>query len=269
MNVAIEQLTLRYPRAERAAVAGVSLTVAAGELLCITGPNGSGKSSLLRGLTCLMPAEAGHVRLDGRDIGAWEPRELARAMGVVTQREETVFPLRVSEFVMLGRYARLGAVAGPGPDDRSAVARALHDTDLGAFAGRRVDSLSGGEWQRARVARALAQEPTLLVLDEPTAALDIRHEMELFLLVRTLVDAGLAAVVVTHHLNVAARFADRLLLLAEGSTAGYGTPADVLEPGRLSRVFSWPVAIGAWIDHAPQVVPLRTPPAGGAAAPKG
>jgi iron complex transport system ATP-binding protein len=166
--------------------------------------------------------------VDGRPVGNWRRDELARAVGVVTQREETVFPLRVGEAVMLGRYARLGPLAAPGPEDRAAVADALRRCNVAGLEARRVDELSGGEWQRVRVARALAQAPRALVLDE-----------------------------LTHQLNLASRFADRLLLLHEGRPVALGRPAEVLTQDALTRVFRWPVAIAAWSDGSPQVVPLR------------
>ncbi len=129
--------------------------------------------------------------------------------------------------------------------------------DVSTLAARRTDTLSGGEWQRVRVARALAQDPRLLILDEPTAALDVRHEMEVFELVRRLAVEGIATLLVTHHLNLAARYVDRLLLLDEGRLAADGRPADVLTPGVVARVFAWRVAITQWCDGAPQVVPLK------------
>jgi iron complex transport system ATP-binding protein len=125
------------------------------------------------------------------------------------------------------------------------------------LANRPIDSLSGGEWKRVRVARALAQEPRALVLDEPTASLDIRHEMELFELIRQLVDTGLAGLVITHHLNLAARFADRILLLDRGAVVAAGEPRTVMTRNTLSRVFDWPVAVTTLSDGSPQVVPLR------------
>jgi iron complex transport system ATP-binding protein len=137
------------------------------------------------------------------------------------------------------------------------VADALARCDVAELAGRTVDTLSGGEWQRVRLARALAQEPRVLVLDEPTTSLDIRHEMELFELLRRLVDAGLAGLVITHHLNLAARYADRMLLLSGGQVAGLGRPGDVLREDTLRRVFDWPLAVTTWHDGTPQVVPLR------------
>ena len=162
---------------------------------------------------------------------AWPRGALARVVGVVGQQEEAVFRLSVAETVMLGRYARLGPLAAPGAEDRSAVRAALERCDIVGLAERSVDSLSGGEWKRVRVARALAQEPRALVLDEPTASLDVRHEMELFELIRQLVDGGLAGLVITHHLNLAARFAHRILLLDRGVVVAEGTPARGAEPG--------------------------------------
>ena len=129
--------------------------------------------------------------------------------------------------------------------------------DVAELAGRTVDTLSGGEWQRVRLARALAQQPQVLVLDEPTTSLDVRHEMELFELVRRLVDGGLAGLVITHHINLAARYADRILLLSGGRVAGEGRPAAVLREDTLRAVFDWPVAVTTWGDGSPQVVPLR------------
>ena len=159
---------------------------------------------------------------------------------------------------MLGRYARLGPWSAPGAADREAVRSAVERCDVADLADRSTDSLSGGEWQRVRVARALAQEPRALVLDEPTASLDVRHEMELFELIRRLVDAGLAGLVITHHLNLAARFADHMLLLSAGQVVAEGPPSAVLTRETLGRVFQWPVAVTTWCDGSPQVVPLRT-----------
>ena len=195
--------------------------------------------------------------VDGRPVGAWPRGALARVVGVVGQQEEALFRLSVAEMVMLGRYARLGPLAAPRAEDRSAVRAALERCDIVGLAERSVDSLSGGEWKRVRIARALAQEPRALVLDEPTASLDVRHEMELFELIRQLVDGGLAGLVITHHLNLAARFADRIVLLDRGVVVAEGAPAQVMNRDTLSRVFEWPVAVTTLSDGSPQVVPLR------------
>lgn len=250
-------LAVRYPGRAEPALAGVSLQLAAGELVGVVGPNGSGKTTLLRALLGDLPLDEGKVDLLDRPIASWGARELARQVAVMGQREETVFPLTVRETVQLGRYAHLAPLAALSPRDHAAVDDAMARADVSALAARRTDTLSGGEWQRVRVARALAQDPRLLILDEPTAALDVRHEMEVFELVRRLAGEGIATLLVTHHLNLAARYVDRLLLLDEGRLAADGRPADVLTPGVVARVFAWRVAITQWCDGAPQVVPLK------------
>jgi iron complex transport system ATP-binding protein len=250
-------IAVRYRRTGPLALDGVSCRVRPSELLAVVGPNGSGKTTLLRALLGLMPVERGLVLVESRPVGEWPRRLLAQTIGVVAQQEEAVFPLRVVDAVMMGRYAYLGALGVPGDRDRTAVRSALERCDIADLADRPVDSLSGGEWKRVRVARALAQEPRALVLDEPTASLDIRHEMELFELVRQLVEGGLAGLVITHHLNLAARFAHRIILLNHGELVAEGPPADVLTRETLSRTFEWPLAVTSWLDGSPQVVPLR------------
>ena len=188
---------------------------------------------------------------------AWPREEIARYVALVPQREETPFSWTVEEMVTFGRYARLGALSPVSAEDRAAVSRALERADVAGFGQRRIETLSGGEWQRVRIARALAQEPKVLLLDEPTASLDIGHEMGLFELIRRLVAEGLAALVVTHHLTVAARFADRMLLLDGGRAVAAGSPTEVLRAEVVSRVFRWPVAIVPLPDGTPQLVPER------------
>ena len=177
---------------------GVSCRVEPGSLLALVGPNGAGKTTLIRVLLGTLRPDAGHVTLDGRPLAGWTRTELARAIGVVGQREEPAFPLRVEDTVMLGRYPWLGPLEPPGPADCDAVERALERADVVALRDRPTDLLSGGEWQRVRLARALAQEPRLLVLDEPTASLDVRHQMEAFELVRRLAERT-QFVLVTHQ----------------------------------------------------------------------
>jgi iron complex transport system ATP-binding protein len=257
MILMAEGIEARYLGAPVSALAGVSVAVAEGELVAVVGPNGSGKTTLLRALLGTVPLAAGRVEILGRPLGDWEAAELARVIGVVTQREETLFPLTVTETVALGRYAHRAPLAAEREVDRLAIQQAMQRTDLTGLAGRRTDLLSGGEWQRVRIARALAQEPRLLVLDEPTISLDVRHEMEVFELVRALAGQGIATLLVTHHLNLAARFADRLLLFTGGRLAADGPPGHVLTADHIARVFDWPVAITTWGDALPQVIPLR------------
>jgi iron complex transport system ATP-binding protein len=255
--LAVSGVTCRYPGAPRDALQGVSLQVRAGEFHAVLGPNGSGKTTLVRSALGLVRPAEGRAEVLGRPASDWSRRDLARVVGVVPQREDNMFPQRVRETVLLGRYPHLSLFGGVRAVDRAAVERALVACDAADLADRWLWTLSGGEYQRVRVARALAQEPKLLVLDEPAASLDLRHEMELFELVRALVDAhGLAALMITHHVNLAARFADRVLILAEGRAVARGAPADVLTRETVERVFSWPVAIEPF-EGRPQMIPLR------------
>jgi iron complex transport system ATP-binding protein len=256
MNLEARGVSIGYP-GNVMALHDVSLTVASGELLAVVGPNGSGKTTLLRALLGLVRPVAGAVMLDGRNVAAWTRRALAETIGALPQREEPAFPLTVREAVLLGRWARLGPTAAVTSDDERAIADALARCDVTGFEDRSVDTLSGGEWQRVRLARALASVPRLLLLDEPTAALDIGHEMELFELLRRLVADGLGVLVISHQLNLAARYADRMVLLDHGRAIAHGTPGDVLRSELLSRVFAWPVTVAPWVDGSPQVVPLR------------
>ena len=255
--LALRGVTCRYPDAPRDSLAGVSLEVRGGEFHAVLGPNGSGKTTLVRAALGLVRPVAGEVEILGRPGQGWSRRELARVVGVLPQREDNLFPQRVRETVLLGRYPHLSLLGGVAAVDRAAVDRALVACDAADLADRWLWTLSGGEYQRVRLARALAQEPRLLVLDEPTASLDLRHEMELFELVRTQVDAhGLGVLMITHHVNLAARFADRVLLLSEGRPAGAGAPGDVLTRDTAERVFGWPVSIGPF-EGRPQMIPLR------------
>jgi len=257
---ALEDATVRYPGAPAASLERASFRVAAGECVALVGPNGAGKTTALRALLGLAPLVSGRAEVLGRSSAAWVRDALAREVGVVAQREEPVFPITVLEAVEMGRYAHVGPWRGLDARDRDAVARAMARADVTDLADRWVETLSGGEWQRVRVARALAQEPRALVLDEPTASLDLRHEMQLFELVVDLVRRdGLAVLFVSHHLNVAARFADRLIVVAGGRLVADAAPAQVLEAGRMSDVFGWPVAVQRLDDGSIQLYPERQP----------
>lgn len=260
-------LGYRYPGADRKAVDGVTLEAPAGACTAVLGPNGSGKSTLLRLLLGTLQPEAGEAVYAGRAVGSWSREALAREVGVVPQGEESVFPMSVRDLVAMGRYPHLGAWRREGARDRHAIVEALSRCDMLSLADRPVSTLSGGERQRARVARALAQEPRALALDEPTVALDVRHEMEIFELLGALRAGGATVLLVTHNLNLASRYADRLVLLDRGRVAAEGTPAEVLTEETVERVYGWPVRVvplgGSGADRdAPQVVPLaatRTP----------
>ncbi len=261
-------VVFRYPGASRPALDGVDVVVPGGSLYAVLGPNGSGKSTLLRVLLGALRPEAGTVRHAGRPVAEWPRRELATRIGVVPQGEELTFPLSVRELVALGRYPHLGVLGRESAADRAAVEEALERCEVADLAGRAVASLSGGERQRTRIARALAQQPRTLVLDEPTMALDIRHEMQILELAAALAAGGVTVVLVTHALNLAARYASRLLLLGGGApgaprgrVVAEGTPEQVLTKERIEAVYGWPVAIGRHPGPgpdtgAPQVVAL-------------
>jgi len=236
-------LTVRYRGSRPPALDRVTMTVPRGCFYAVLGPNGSGKSTLVRALLGSVPRTSGSVRIDGRPLDEWGRREVAQAVGVVTQTESVAFPISVREMVAMGRYPHLGTFAREGEGDMSAIRRAISRCELEDITDRDVSTLSGGEFQRVRVARALAQAPRALVLDEPTASLDIRHEMEILLLLRHFAEGGMTVVVVTHHLDFAARFADRLLLLDHGRVASEGTPTEVLQEHTLREVYRWPLAV--------------------------
>ncbi len=249
--------TVRYPGSATPQLDDVSFSVASGECVAIVGPNGAGKTTAIRALLGVTPLSSGQARILGEDVGTWARGSVARSVGVVSQREEPAFPVSVNEVVAMGRYPHLGAWRAPGPGDAAAIERAMLRADVAELGERLAQTLSGGEWQRVRIARALAQEPRVLVLDEPTSSLDLRHEMELFELVSGLAKDGLAALLVSHHLNAAARFADRLVLMSAGRVAADGPPAEVLTAERLSAVFGWPVTVQRMPDGAVQLYPER------------
>jgi len=250
-------LTVRYPGAARPALDGVDVCVPRGLLYAVLGPNGSGKSTLMRTLLGVLRPERGEARVQGRAAHAWPRRDLARAVGAVSQTESVTFPVSVRELVAMGRYPHLGPLGAEGERDRQAVRHALERCDAAALADRAVTTLSGGEFQRVRIARALAQEPSALALDEPTAGLDIGHEMSILRLLREAADGGTTVLLITHHLNLAARFADRMLLLEDGRVAAEGTPDQVMREEVLSAVYGWPLVVGRDpVTGAPRVTPL-------------
>ena len=255
--IRFDRVAVRYPRGARDAVADVSLHAIRGSLTAVVGPNGSGKSTLIRALIGRLPIARGTVSVDATSIADIPADALARRIAVITQREELAFPLLVSEYVALGRFPHLGIWHAAGEQDRTAIEESMAGAGVGGLCDRRVDALSGGEWQRVRLARALAQGGDALVLDEPTAFLDVGHEMAVFELLHSLARGGRAVLLVSHHLNLVARFADHMVLLHEGGVAAAGPPDTVMQSDTLERVYEWPLvvtrdpAIGA-----PALVPL-------------
>jgi iron complex transport system ATP-binding protein len=256
--ILFEDVVLRYSRAPEPAVRGVTLDVPRGTLTAIVGPNGSGKSTLVRALLGRLVPERGRIALDGVSLETLARRDVARRVAIVPQREEPVFPLLVRDFIALGRFAFGGVWSGETAEDRAAVERAAERAGAVAYLARRTDELSGGEWQRVRIARALSQGGDALVLDEPTAFLDIAHEMGVFELLDALAREGRAVLLVSHQLNLVARFATRIALLHRGALAAIGAPDDVMRGDQLERVYEWPIVISRDpAVGAPVLVPLR------------
>ena len=229
---------------------GLTFEVPQGAWVGLLGPNGAGKTTLVRTLAGLLP-HTGHLDLLGRPLARWPDRERARAVAVVRQQPVLDFDFTVEELVMLGRAPHRSWLAGPTARDEAAVAAALAGTDLGALAGRSVATLSGGEQQRVLLAQALAQDAPVLLLDEPTAHLDVHHQYDLMGRVAAL--EGRTVVAAFHDLAFAARYADRLLVLHEGRLAAYGPPAEVLTPALLRRVFR----MEAEVEAAPEGLTIR------------
>ncbi len=259
--IAFRNVIVRYPHRELPALDGVSLVADRGRITAVVGPNGSGKSTLVRALVGQIDIRSGGILLDGASIAGTARRALATRVAVVTQREEPAFPLTVREYVALGRYPHLGLWRAAGRVDHAAVARAVERTETQSFADRAITELSGGEWQRVRLARALAQGGDALVLDEPTTFLDVGHEMAIFELLSRLAADGQAVLLVSHQLNLVARFAEHIVLLHRGRVAAAGDPGAVMQGPVLERVYEWPLvvtrdpAVGA-----PSLVPLRVRP---------
>ncbi len=232
--VAARGLTVRVRGRAAPLLDAVDLAAPAGRVTALVGPNGSGKSTLLGCLAGSGAAEAGTVLLDGRALATVPRAERARTVAVMEQSADTDTDLTVADVVALGRLPHRGRLSAPGARDGAVCAAALATVGLGDAGRRRWRTLSGGERQRAHVARVLAQEPAVLLLDEPTNHLDVQHQHELLaLLGRT----GLTVVVVLHDLALAARYCDALVVLHEGRVHGAGTPAEVLTPALLRRVF--------------------------------
>lgn len=252
-----EQLTLAY-RADRPVVTGLDLSIPSGQVTAIIGANGSGKSTVLKALARLLRPVEGRVLLDGQDIHALATRDVARQLGLLPQGPVTPDGITVADLVRRGRMPHTSVFRQWSATDEHAVDHALAMTGMSRHADEQVDSLSGGQRQRAWLALTVAQDTPLLLLDEPTTFLDVAHEMAVFELLGRQAREGRAVLLVSHQLNLVARFADRLILLHEGRIAASGGVGDVMQASILEKVYGWPVvvtrdpAVGA-----PALVPLR------------
>jgi iron complex transport system ATP-binding protein len=231
---------------QREVLSGITLEVCAGEVVALLGPNGAGKSTLLSVASGALRPQCGEVLFEGQAVTRFSRREAARRMALVAQTGEIRFPMTVLEYALAGRFAHITALGFDSPRDVEIALTSLRATDAEQFAARRFNELSSGERQRAVLARALAQEPKLLLLDEPTANLDIAHQVALLDLVRRLArERQLGALFVTHEINLAAEFADRVALLKSGRLLACGATHEAMTAELLSELFETPLLVDA------------------------
>jgi iron complex transport system ATP-binding protein len=251
----IERLTVAYD--SRVVLQDVSFGVDSGEVVALVGPNGAGKSTLIRAASGVVPLRQGEVHINGSRLSSLSTMERARYLAVVPQARSLPPAFSVYETVLLGRTPHLGWLGRSGPQDRERVRYALEQTEMLALADRPVGELSGGEQQRVLLARALAQDTPVLLLDEPTTHLDLQHRESLIRLIRDLaVHRGLAILMVLHDLNLAALYSDRVALLVEGRLRAIGPPSAVVTAKGLSEVYGIPVRV---IPHPDYGSPLVLP----------
>ena len=233
----LEARNVGFAYQDRPVLADVSFSIAAREVVGLVGPNGSGKSTLLRLALGLLAADRGELRLVDRPVADLSRKALARRAAFVPQDTVMEIAFTVRDVVAMGRHPHLGRFQPETEADAEAIRWALAATGTQALAGRTLQELSGGERQRVILARALAQQATVLLLDEPTANLDVAHQLEMLMLVRSVVEEERCALIAIHDLALAARFCDRIIMLSEGSVVALGTPHEVVTEARLARYF--------------------------------
>ncbi len=255
----VHDLTIAY--GDRIAVDGVTLKLSPGEIIAIVGPNGAGKSTLLRALNGGVRPLSGQVLLDGIALGQHTRQTVSRLIAVVAQEAELRFPVTVVEFVLGGRYAwaNAGGWGWETEHDLQIVNEVLRETELTNLENRLMNELSGGERQRCLLARALAADTPFLLLDEPTANMDLAHQASVLALVRSRCNnRNTAAIVITHDINLAAHFSDQVLLMKQGKTLALGKPKEVLTPNLLREVFEVEVLVDAHpVTGVPRITPVH------------
>ena len=258
MTVLVEADRVSFAYGARTVLTDVSLVLAPGEQVGLIGPNGGGKTTLVRLLSGVLAPQAGTVRLEGRPLAAHRRRDVARRLAVVPQDPTVEFPFTALEVVLMGRAPHLGTLGFPGARDVAVAREAMARLDVGGVEDRPLDRLSGGERQRVLLARALAQEPLALLLDEPTTHLDLRHQAGIYDVVQELRrERGTAVLSVLHDLNLAALHCDRLVLLAGGRVARQGAPRDVLTADVLRAAYGTEVHVAVNpLTGGPIVLPV-------------
>lgn len=240
-SLKVSELSCGYPDA--IVLSGVNLRVERGMVVGLIGANGCGKSTLIRTVVGLLPPLAGSVEIQGSDASRLDARVRAGRLGYVPQAVRPAFPYRVDDFVLMGRAPHVATVGRPQPQDRAAVRRALEELGIDGLAGRPVTQLSGGQLQLVLIARALAQEPEVLVLDEPASSLDYGHQARLLKLIRRLAQRGMAVLMSTHHPDHALTACDEVVALAGGKVLKQGPPGDAITEETLQVIYGVPVAV--------------------------
>jgi iron complex transport system ATP-binding protein len=241
-HVSLKKVGFRYDEAR--VLGDISFEVQRGEFLGIIGPNGSGKTTLLRIIDKILPPCEGSVTIGGTDLHNIKRNDLAKIVGVVSQDFAPPFPFTVHEIVMMGRSPHLGKLRFEGKEDLTIVERAMEMTDILPLSGRPFGELSGGEMQRVLIARALAQRPEIILLDESTSHLDIKHQIDFLNLIRTLNRReGLTVIAVTHDINLSSLYCDRILLLNRGTVHSIGTPGEVITESNIGDVYEAKVLV--------------------------
>jgi iron complex transport system ATP-binding protein len=256
--IALNAVAVRYPSC--VALDGISLELQCGEILAILRPNGAGKSTLLRVMTGVLAPSSGEVRLFGHSVPSMDRREVARQIAFVAQTTDVALGFTVREVVTMGRAPHQGGWMTASEADHALVASAMSRCELATLADRRVETLSGGERKRVAIARALAQEPKVLLLDEPGAFLDVRHQLVLYEMLEHFAAEGMAVALSMHDINAAAQYASRILLLKEGSVVADGVIEQVLTYRRLRETFDADLYCGTNdVTGARFFLPMRTP----------
>ncbi|MCA9471668.1 MAG: ABC transporter ATP-binding protein [Nitrospirales bacterium] len=254
--MSVSNLTFRYPsrfvKNPEMVLTGINLSIEAGTILGILGPNGSGKSTLLKLLARVFSLQEGCIEFYGQDMQGLSQASIAKTVAFVPQETQQIFPFTIGEMVLMGRFPHHAGWGGwhwEDSEDQKIAERAMEDLDVAHLADRLITDVSGGERQRAIIARALTQEPRILLLDEPTAFLDLHHQLDIARILRRFnQDRGLTVVLVSHDLNLASQYCDQLLLLDRGQIVTTGTPEDVIRPEVLEQVYGCEVLI----DRHPQ-----------------
>jgi iron complex transport system ATP-binding protein len=244
----IEARNVNFSYAAKPVMGNISFAIDEGQVVAVIGPNGSGKTTLLKIINGTLFPDAGQMLIDGKETGRWQRKEIAQKVAIVPQETAMIFPFYAEEIVLMGRFPHLGRYSFEDKKDYKIVHEAMEKTDTLAFADRRFSELSAGERQRVLIARALAQEPKVLLLDESTVFLDLKHQSQFLALLRQLnTMQKLTVIFVTHDINLAAQNADRIILLYSGKIYAIGKPAEVITAANIKEVYD----VDAGIDSNP------------------